>query len=133
MGGIISPPNDQVCNHKNISKESSKIFQGDGDDTISSNNTVVSQGSIEDENDTTFDTDEEVDPESEPVILNPVHNQHVIPGQPIAMDVMTKSKHDSILPLCIMLNARSVNNKADHFKDLYQLGPDLILTSETWE
>ena len=49
------------------------------------------------------------------------------------MNVMTKSKHDSILPLCMMLNARSVNNKADHFMDLYQLGPDLILTSETWE
>ena len=32
-----------------------------------------------------------------------------------------------------MLNARSFYNKADHFKDLYQLGPDFILGSKTWE
>ena len=32
-----------------------------------------------------------------------------------------------------MLNARSLYNKSDHFKDLYQLGPDCILVSETWE
>ena len=32
-----------------------------------------------------------------------------------------------------MLNARSLYNKAEHLKDLYQLGPDLIIASETWE
>ena len=33
----------------------------------------------------------------------------------------------------MMLTSRSLYNKVDKFKDLYQLGPDLILVSETWE
>ena len=32
-----------------------------------------------------------------------------------------------------MFNSRSIYNKVNKFKDLYQLGPDLILVSETWE
>ena len=46
---------------------------------------------------------------------------------------MRNNQKSSLLPLCMMLNARSVYNKVDHFKDLYQLSPDLILVSETWE
>ena len=57
-----------------------------------------------------------------------------MPGQPIIMNVdVSNNQQSGILPLCMMLNARSVYNKTDHFKDLYQLGPDLILVSETWE
>ena len=83
---------------------------------------------------TIYDTDDEPDSEPAPVILNPIVGQIIRPGQPIRMDVnLDNSEQHPVLPLCVMLNARSVYNKADHFKDLYQLGPDLIIVSETWE
>ena len=46
---------------------------------------------------------------------------------------VNKSQVASLLPLCVMLNARSAYNKVDHLKDLFQLGPDLLIISETWE
>ena len=108
----------------------SDIFQGDSNDTIASDDTVLSDSS----NDTAYDTDNEV--ESDPVTVNliPIEGQVTRPGQPVQMNVnMNNNQKSSSLPLCMMLNARSVYNKVDHFKDLYQLGPDIILVSETWE
>ena len=105
----------------------SDIFQGDSNDTIASDDTVLSDSS----NDTVYDTDNEV--ESDPVTVNltPIQGQVTRPGQPVEMNVnMNNNQKSSSLPLCMMLNARSVYNKADHFKDLYQLGPDIILVSE---
>merc|ERR1712030_216728 len=38
------------------------------------------------------------------------------------------------LPLCMVLNARSLYNKTENFKKiLYQIGPDITIVSETWE
>ena len=118
-GGIIPPQTDM----DNV--DISDIFQGDSNDTISSD---ASDGSV-------YDTDDEIDSEPAPVVLNPIVGQTLAPGMPIRMEVNLNSNDQKspILPLCIMLNARSVYNKPDHFKDLYQLGPDLILVSETWE
>ena len=60
--------------------------------------------------------------------------QTVMPGIPVTMAVnISNTQSTSILPLCMMLNARSVYNKVEHLKDLYQLGPDLIIVSETFE
>ena len=45
-----------------------------------------------------------------------------------------RNKNPSRPPLCIMLNARSLYNKRENFKTLQnQIGPDLSITSETWE
>ena len=116
----------------------SDIFQCDGNETITSQLTNDScdntGGENVSENSTIFNTDDEVENEPVPANLNPVAGQTVMPGIPVTMDVnISNTQSTSILPLCMMLNARSVYNKVEHLKDLYQLGPDLIIVSETFE
>ena len=38
------------------------------------------------------------------------------------------------MPLCLVLNARSIYNKQDNLHEmLHQIGPDICLISESWE
>ena len=107
----------------------SNIYQGDSNDTIESDDPKNSDTS---DSDTIYDTDDEIDNEPVVVNLSPIQEQTFVPGQPVKMN-MSNNQQSSYLPLCIMLNARSIYNKCEHFKDLYQLGPDFIIASETWE
>lgn len=122
------PPDDIL-----IGKDISDIFQGDGNDSITSD--VSDNSTINSDSDSMYDTDDEVDSSPNPISPSPIKGQNTAPGQPIKMKVNMKSNnHQSLyIPFCLMMNARSLYNKQEHFKDLYQLGPDLILTSETWE
>ena len=110
----------------------SDIFQGDANDTLVSDST---SDSVDNDNISSINnTDDEVDAAPSPVNLTLVPGQASLPRQPVILDVdPTNVQVSSLLPLCMMLNARSVYKKAGHFRDLYQLGPDLIITSETWE
>ena len=111
----------------------SDIFQGDGNDSITS---IISNSTHDScSNQTLYHTDDEVDSAPDPVNLLPVPGQALHPTQPVQLDVVTRvePQHSAFLPLCIMLNARSVFNKSQHLKDLYQLGPDVLLISETFE
>ena len=138
LGGVPSPLNCSLDDDQKISKgdtdyylNTSKIFQGDANDTISTNDT----SSVSDD-DTDFDTDDELDPEPIPANLSPVAGQIFTPGKPIELDVnlMQNNHKSSNLPLCIMLNSRSLYNKIENFRELlYQIGPSIALVSETWE
>ena len=108
----------------------SDILQHDGNDSL-----LSESDSISEDNDTDYDTDDEIDPTPTPVILTPVPNQLPVQGQPIQLEVVSDVlKQPSPLPLCMMLNCRSLYNKVDNFKNLlHQIGPDISLVSETWE
>ena len=55
---------------------------------------------------------------------NQINENEVNPQTPI----------QSNLPLCLILNSRSLYNKIDNLKQfLYQIAPDISLVSETWE
>ena len=122
-----------------------KIGQLDGNQTISSNQSSdnhsdneLSENSsiVESTADTEYGTDEEIDPEPIPANFFPVPNQNIAPGQPITLDVHVSGSNQptSMLPLCMMLNSRSLYNKCDNFRTLLQeIGPDLTIVSETWE
>ena len=94
-----------------------------------------SEDDNDDNSDTEYETDDEVDPAISPLILEPVPSQTLLPNIPIKLDVISSEQvQPSYLPLCVMLNARSLYNKRDNFKNLlYQIGPDLAIVSETWE
>ena len=112
----------------------SNIFQGDANDTLVSDSSSVTSNHDITNISSIVNTDDEVDTAPSPVNLILVPGQVPLPGQPVILDVdPTNAQVSPLLPLCMMLNARSVYNKAGHFRDLYQLGPDLIITSETWE
>ena len=80
---------------------------------------------------TDFDTDDEVDPIDPPAAFIPQSNN--CESQPNLV-VDDQSQQTSRLPLCLLLNARSLYNKTQNFKTmLYQVCPDLAIISETWE
>ena len=118
----VSPPTANISN----------ILQCDGNETLASQ---LTDDSCDSSNQTLCNTDDEVDSSPDPVNLHLVPGQVLDPTLPVQLDVDTRKEpqHSDFLPLCIMLNARSVYNKPQHFKDLYELGPDLILVSETFE
>ena len=101
----------------------------------------VSDSSLDSEDDsssteTEDDSDsDEVDSDPSPVILEPVSCQANVPGQPAQFDVKSgKHSYSSSLPLCMMLNARSVYNKVDRLKTmLREICPEITIVSETWE
>ena len=105
------------------------ILQVDGNiSTINSTNT--------DDSNTQFDTDDEVDPEIIAVDLSPVKSSNVPDTQPHPFQVNNPKKYSksSFIPLCLMMNCRSLMNKADSLNEMMrQICPDLILASETWE
>ena len=131
------------CEDCKYSVNVSKIIQLDGNITYQSdilenncNETIVSDISdseSDDSDDTEYETDDEVESTVNPLILTPALNQTQLPEVPIQLEIQT-SNQSPPLPLCMMLNARSLYNKSDCFKNLlYQIGPDLTIISETWE
>ena len=105
---------------------------------LDGNLTGISEATTGDNNDSIdasdYDTEDEAFPEPIPANLYPVFGQNPHPGEPLRFDVDFKSEQSSYLPLCLMLNSRSVFNKCDNLREmLQQIGPDICLASETWE
>ena len=112
----------------------------DNPDTVHNNSNDDEDDSLKDDDSETnsdieYDTDDEIDATVEPLILAPVPNQVLSPSKPAKMEILTQKQiQSSPLPLCMMLNARSIYNKCDNLKNLlYQICPDLLIISETWE
>ena len=114
----------------------------DGNLSINSDSTSESESDLFSTSDTSsifstvYDTDDELDPQPIPANFLPHPNQPSQPGQPILLDVDVniETETPSRLPLCIMLNARSLYNKRNNFRTLlHQIAPDIAITSETWE
>ena len=102
------------------------ILQNDGNDSL------ISDGDSSETID--YDTDEEFDPIILPAILTPVPNQIPVQGQPIQLEVRPNVEKQPPLPLRMMLNAWSLYNKSENFKNLlHQIGPEITIVSETWE
>ena len=86
-------------------------------------------------NDTSYDTEDEVDSDPIPGNLSPIPGQNVQPNQPLVFDITPDNNvQSSFLPLCLMTNARSVYNKQNNLREmLQQIGPSVMLVSQTWE
>ena len=83
----------------------------------------------------TYDTDDEVNPEPIPAIFSPIPGQNVPADQPLQFDVkLSKEAQSSPLPLCLMMNCRSACNKISNLRELLNtVGPSVTILSETWE
>ena len=129
--GNTNLSNIENRNKNNESKEH-QIIQLDGNITgIESN---ISKSTVESED--LFETDDEIDNDPIPANLAPVSNQNTSPhNNPPDLDVNTKrDAQPTLLPLCLMLNARSIFNKSDNLMEmLATIGPSVTLISETWE
>ena len=88
-----------------------------------------------DEADTTYTTDEEVDSEPISAKFYPVSNQNISPGKPSKFDVkISEDENFSPLPLCLILNCRSVYNKPKALREMLNtISPSVTILSETWE
>ena len=99
-------------------------------------NTSTSSYGLSDDDesdDTIYDTEDEAFSEPIPANFSPTPGQNVVPGQPINFDVNLSDRSPS-MPLCLVLNARSVYNKSDNLREmLRQFGPDICIVSESWE
>ena len=90
-----------------------------------------SDGSVTDSDSEEYDTEDEAFPEVVPANLFSNGTQ-TDRGQ--ALDVNLDDDMKSPLPLCLLLNARSVYNKCNNLTEmLHQIGPDICLVSETFE
>ena len=66
--------------------------------------------------------------------LFPPSNQILTPGQPIVLDIHPSKEQSSSLPLCLLINARSLYNKGNNIRQmLQQLGPEICIITETFE
>ena len=137
----VNSNDDQQCKkctytHK-CRLDSRHIFQLDGNITNVSDASDNSSNdeSFTSEDESTFDTDDEVDNEPIPANLSPVLGQNVQDNQPLRFDVnLNKDAQASFLPLCLMMNARSIYNKPNNLNEmLSRIGPSVTLISETWE
>ena len=111
------------------------IVQIDGNETELSSDVdcddVMSEVSADDTN---YETDDELDPCLSQANLFPVPGQIPIPGVPLKFDVNMNDDVTSFLPLCMMMNARSVYNKCNNRHEmLNQISPSCVILSETWE
>ena len=123
------------CTHKSLD-----IPQLDGnitDNSYSSTNSELSETKVDDSSsvDTSYDSEDEVDGDPIPADLSPIPGQNVQQNQPLVFDInLDKNVQSSFLPLCLMTNARSVYNKQNNLREmLKQIGPSVMLVSETWE
>ena len=132
----------------NVNRVRKCIYDKEGNDSekamiqLDGNVSVVSSvdgkdDSISDDNDESSDSEYETEDEafSDPIPANlfPV-SEDITPGQPIKLDLNMKDNLSSNLPLCLLLNARSVYNKCKNLDEmLQQMGPDFCLISETFE
>ena len=109
LDGNITSDNISISdeNDGNISLEESE-----SDDDISDNDD-------EDSDCTEYETEDEVDCTVNPAIFTPVPSQIFSPSKPIKLEILPHNQDKSAaLPLCMMLNARSLYNKCDNFKKL---------------
>ena len=84
--------------------------------------------------DSDYNTEDEAFPEIIPANLSPLPGQNANQGEPLCFDVNLETDLTSSLPLCLLLNARSVFNKRDKLREmLHQIGPDICIISETFE
>ena len=127
-GNNILQNNNIKNKNNNVSKEQ-HILQVDGNVTDIDSDTESNLCSEKDESIDQFDTDDEVDNEPIPANLSPVPGDHLPPHHPVNND-----DQPPVLPLCLMLNARSVFNKSDNLSELLTtIGPSVTLISETFE
>ena len=112
----------------------SNIIQLDGNISDTSDVTIVSDDDQDQSNDSTdYETEDEAFSEAIPANFSPIQGQNVVLGQPLIFDI-NQSEPPSSLPLCLVLNARSVYNKSDNLREmLHQFGPDICIISESWE
>ena len=85
------------------------------------------------QNDTDFETDDEVD--SEPVRATLVPSIPSHPGVPLQLEVDTtgQAQIPKCIPLCTVTNPRSAWNKVVNIRTfLQQIGPDFMILSEHW-
>ena len=119
-----------------VSDNFSDIIHNDGNVSIASeDDTSDTDDDSDHSSDTDYETDDEIDSTVNPVIFTPAPNQIFSPSNPIQLEILNPNQEQSSpLPLCMMLNARSLYCKIDNFKNLlYQIGPDITICSETWE
>ena len=83
----------------------------------------------------TAQTDDEVDSQPNHPIFYPIPDQNVQSGQPLLFDVkMSEEPQSPNLPLCLVMNCRSVYNKSRNLCELLStIGPSLLILSETFE
>ena len=66
--------------------------------------------------------------------LFPPNGQLQAPNQPIILDIHPNQEPSSNLPLCLLINARSVYNKEKNLCEmLREIGPDFSIITETFE
>ena len=124
--------NRNQSNDVNKETDISDIIQVDGNESIASETSVESNDDSSGSSD--FETEDEAFPDIEPVHLSPILGQNNVSGEPLIFDVDMTSDLSSSLPLCLLLNARSVCNKSDNLKEmLHRICPDICLVSETFE
>ena len=130
MGGSIQtdPPvvtGDSFVNNSDISLVSN-IVQVDGYASCDSSSSSDSESvDSDDSNVTTYDTEDEIEPDNEPINISP-------PQMPSKRK--QKILQASSLPLVAVMNARSLYNKADNFKTfMKELSVEVGIVSETWE
>ena len=98
------------------SPHSSQIIQLDGNLSVPSSGSSDNMPDVSSTTSSYCDTDDEMDSNPTPAVLTPVPDQLTRPGQPIQLEVKPgKHNYSSSLPLCMMLNARSLYNKIDSF------------------
>ena len=86
----------------------SNIIQLDGNISDTSDVTIVSNDVQDQSNDSTdYETEDEAFSEAIPANFSPIQGQNVVLGQPFIFDI-DQSEPPSSLPLCLVLNARSV-------------------------
>ena len=86
----------------------SDIVQDDGNVTTISDGDD-DQSETDDDSYMEYDTDDEIDGTVDPVILAPVPNQVLSHSKPVQLEILTPNQvQSSPLPLCMMLNARSL-------------------------
>ena len=128
--------NDNV-HRKNVPQQTCKyenpvILRVDGNNSSVNNANDDDDSLVEDNSDksnTSYDTDDEIHPYTTAANLSPVSGQDVVHGQPLLFEVNdTDENRSSFLPLCPVMNCRSVCNKADNLKEImHRICPDIIL------
>ena len=105
--------------------EVSAIFQCDGAASVCSSSSELSSQ---------YSSEDEFDANPVQAVLVPAPDQPS-PGQPLVLTVDPTGKETLplSLPLFLVLNARSLYNKAENFKRfLREIAPSCALVSETW-
>ena len=109
------------------------LLQLDGNIT-SSSLTDSSSDVSQDFSDSSYSTEDELDPVLTPVSLSPFQP---LPNQPVKLEVKKKNpklEQASSLPLISVMNARSLYPKKENFKTFVkELGIEIAIVSETWE